>query len=209
MWRSEVTCLFFSLLSLSPKYVFSQYLLMSPKDRSPPFSTRQCLGIMLEGKFSNVILKSPVYTWNEEKEAQRKEGPTNPITASTHLWLISKDCPGTLSAFLACIADGFRVSWRLSWRVVLPSFWLGLNSALLSWVIGIYELSIFQDIFSKLAFCCWFSFPFCFYQVGAGTNAEMETDTEMERVLSFIHGNFRERDGIPMCSIDHLETKKH
>ena len=30
----------------------------------------------------------------------------------THLWLISKDFPGTLSAFLACIADGFRVSWR-------------------------------------------------------------------------------------------------
>lgn len=206
MWRSEVICIFFSLLSLFPKYVFSQYLLMSPKDRCPPFSTRQSLGIMLEGKFSNASLKSPVYsTWNEEREAQRKEGPTNLITASTHLWLISKDCPGTLFALLACVADGFRVSWRLSWRVVLPSFRHRLNSALLSWVIGIYELSIFQDIFSKLAFCCWFSFTLCFYQVGAGANA----DTEMERVLSFIHGHFRERDVIPMCSIDHLETKNH
>ena len=178
---------------------------MSPKDRSPPFSTRQSLGIILEGKFSNASLKSPVYsTWNEEREAQRKAGPTNLITSSIHRWLISKDCRGTLSAFLACIADGFRVSWRPSWRVVLPSFWLGLNSALLSWVIGIYKLSIFQDIFSKFIFCYWFSFPLCFYQVGAGTNA----GTEMERVLSFIHGHFRERDVIPMCPVDHLETKK-
>lgn len=128
MWRSEVICLFFSLLSFSPKpNVFSQYLLMSPKDRSPPFSTKQSLGIILEGKFSNASLKNPVYsTWNEEREAQRKAGPTNLITASIHLWLISKDFPGTLSAFLACIADGFRVSWRPSWRV-------GSSSFLLAW----------------------------------------------------------------------------
>ena len=31
----------------------------------------------------------------------------------------------------------------------------------------------------------------------------------MERVLSFIHCHFRERDVIPMCPVDHLETKNH
>lgn len=177
---------------------------MSPKDRSPPFSTRQSLDIILEGKFSNASLKSPVYMeWGERStEKGRAHKPDHykysPLTNFQGL-------PWDLVCF-PCM-----YCWWV--QIFLETFLKGSSSFLLAWAefcpsqLSNQYLWTFHlpDIFSKLAFCCWFSFPLCFYQVGAGTNA----DTEMERVLCFIHGHSRERDIIPVCSTDHLETKNH